>query len=396
MNYADYIKAALKSYAEQAPAGKNANSIHAAAELAKCGDDENQLRALVNYYLQYPQPVDAVDAKKAGAVLDKNDALCKALNEQLVLYREALKKIKPVVSAAEKVKTLNKYAQGLFISQVSAKKPSTKVRNAEEMEAMQLLKEARLTINFVTRQLFNNENIPDPKDVFIYKNKYERGAAKEHAGRLAKEKLLFAYQQVLNPILQQQQGPQDLKTVAPDPKAFDHKEAAFDPALRPKYGALDFLHAPNGAARGYGRSFLVLKDHVKQRCTYTAGDTGFKNFDTNQYATEKDFSNVIDLAGPILRQHLNAAKKAAIPDNYGVVISDYVEAQIHMELDLTRDVKEIHLDLKEIMREKIDPKLIKEFRKAMKQIGVAVILVVDPEMLDELETPPPTPQQPTG
>ena len=38
---------------------------------------------------------------------------------------------------------------------------------------------------------------------------------------------------------------------------------------RVKYGAINILNHPEGVAplKGYGRSYFILKDHVKPRCT---------------------------------------------------------------------------------------------------------------------------------
>jgi len=56
-------------------------------------------------------------------------------------------------------------------------------------------------------------------------------------------------------------------------KKYDYDNPGFVPADLPKYGALNVGNLTQGGAGGYGRSYLVLKDEVKLRCSYLPGDS---------------------------------------------------------------------------------------------------------------------------
>jgi hypothetical protein len=45
---------------------------------------------------------------------------------------------------------------------------------------------------------------------------------------------------------------------------------SFVPSVRPKYAALNYAELINGAASRAGRSFMVMKDHVKHKSTFFA------------------------------------------------------------------------------------------------------------------------------
>ena len=43
--------------------------------------------------------------------------------------------------------------------------------------------------------------------------------------------------------------------------------------MRPRYAAVDFAYCINGGLSKYGKSFLVLKDHMKHNSTFTHCDS---------------------------------------------------------------------------------------------------------------------------
>ena len=53
---------------------------------------------------------------------------------------------------------------------------------------------------------------------------------------------------------------------------FHHKASYYE---RVKYGTMNFTNDPNGviACSGYGKSYFLLKSHVRDRCTITDMDS---------------------------------------------------------------------------------------------------------------------------
>ena len=56
---------------------------------------------------------------------------------------------------------------------------------------------------------------------------------------------------------------------------FDRKHHNATPFERVKYGTMNFTNDPKGVAvaSGYGQSYLLLKPHVRDRCTITDMDS---------------------------------------------------------------------------------------------------------------------------
>lgn len=56
---------------------------------------------------------------------------------------------------------------------------------------------------------------------------------------------------------------------------FDERHHDATPFERVKYGTMNFTNDPKGVAvaSGYGQSYLLLKSHVRDRCTITDMDS---------------------------------------------------------------------------------------------------------------------------
>ena len=56
---------------------------------------------------------------------------------------------------------------------------------------------------------------------------------------------------------------------------FDKKYNKATDFQRVKYGVINFTNDPKGVAicAGYGKSYFLLKEHVRQRCTFTEKDS---------------------------------------------------------------------------------------------------------------------------
>lgn len=115
--------------------------------------------------------------------------------------------------------------------------------------------------------------------------------------------------------------------------------------MRPRYSALNLNNHLYGAAsrNDYGLSHFVLKDNVKSASTFTWGDT----FESKEYG-----ANTITKNG-ILTMLINVAKgeytQYQIDSDWASMIQQqiysasdlYLDTQIHADLDIRKDVKEI-------------------------------------------------------
>ncbi|KUJ44690.1 hypothetical protein ADL17_16155 [Micromonospora maris] len=130
------------------------------------------------------------------------------------------------------------------------------------------------------------------------------------------------------------------------------------PAERPKYGGLNLLDHPDGAAVRFGSCHLRLRPEVRHRTTFCFGDShlGPRDVGTAEVfepvlaallAATVDTGvclgrpgmNLVDLTAYLLRRREDLAAAAA-----GRALDDYVEAQVHGELHLGRDVQELVAD----------------------------------------------------
>lgn len=58
-------------------------------------------------------------------------------------------------------------------------------------------------------------------------------------------------------------------------RMFDKKYSAAQDSERVKYGVINFTNDPKGVAScvSYGNSYFLLKEHVRERCTFTDKDS---------------------------------------------------------------------------------------------------------------------------
>ena len=99
------------------------------------------------------------------------------------------------------------------------------------------------------------------------------------------------------------------------------------PALRPKYGALNFQHQSIGGSPRFGSSHLRLRPHVLARTTFCYPDSHMNPEDVGV----ADRMALIELA----------KKNALGLDN---VLDNYVEAHVHGPLRFEEDVEALVLD----------------------------------------------------
>lgn len=93
---------------------------------------------------------------------------------------------------------------------------------------------------------------------------------------------------------------------------------------RPKYGGLNYKKCSFGSSPRFGSSYLLLKEEVTDRCTFCYPDSVFEPV---AFGTAQRMSLV-----PL-----------ALSDDKDL-LDDYVEAQIHGDILISRDVEAIVLD----------------------------------------------------
>lgn len=108
-----------------------------------------------------------------------------------------------------------------------------------------------------------------------------------------------------------------------------------------KYGTLNVLNDNKGvfSAYGYGDSYFVLKKEVNKRSTFVMGDSSGGQF---HIATFK-YPNIILFLVPndLLREIINHADGK--PVNYAIQFP-YIEAQIHGDIKICRDIEKIMIN----------------------------------------------------
>jgi Protein of unknown function (DUF3626) len=133
-------------------------------------------------------------------------------------------------------------------------------------------------------------------------------------------------------------------------KLYDESE----PEERAKYGVFNLDGNPNGvlSASGYGDVYFVFHEHVKKRTTMVYGDSS-GNAQNLHIATPDRFCNIMHyLPDDVIKSIIQKARD----EDFVYQRYSYVEIQIHGEIRLDRDVKQIIIDAN-IYANKIDERL---------------------------------------
>ncbi|GAA3401586.1 DUF3626 domain-containing protein [Paenibacillus hodogayensis] len=131
------------------------------------------------------------------------------------------------------------------------------------------------------------------------------------------------------------------------------------PEERPKYGALNVMDYPDGAAPRFGSCYIRLRQGVTDRCTFTFGDshTGPDCVGTGDNLAPL-FVALLDAAdqsghalgapaadaAAVVRRLLAAAGSQNMPVEPGRALDDYIEAQVHGPIALAADAEALIAD----------------------------------------------------
>jgi Protein of unknown function (DUF3626) len=226
-------------------------------------------------------------------------------------------------------------------------------------QMVRVLRDARLTVNFDLQQV---ENSSSPRlgdevlNCFAFREK-PGAPAGSNAGRAHMEEQVLGLSDLLRPEHPYAEfGRYDSCSGIGPARDFQWTS-------RPCYAALDFLHGANGGAPTYGRSFLVLQDHFKHVCSYSPVDTFAlrwgRSVRPDELSTFFHPETLIancqdDLLGYSCLKGLKARARGdarSIHPNYGHGgRNNYIDAQVHARILLHRDVKEIHIDSRELQQ----------------------------------------------
>ncbi|WP_377160570.1 DUF3626 domain-containing protein [Roseateles sp. UC29_93] len=175
----------------------------------------------------------------------------------------------------------------------------------------------------------------------------------------------------------------------------DGGNPSFQWTSRPLYCAVDFLKSPRGGAQAYGKSYLVLAEHMKHVSTFSSVDSFARDLSPSRsrmvkperICTWHHFPRLIVHAqnNEVGYNCLTTLKDAAagivgkVPARYGKGKKHgYIEAQIHGRLKLDRDVKEIHIcrsELEQLQPESRRDALLKAMEKRNRQLGRRFFIV---------------------
>jgi len=144
---------------------------------------------------------------------------------------------------------------------------------------------------------------------------------------------------------------------------------------RPKYAALNFSGSTNGPAKLYGKSYMVMKEYIKHNCTFTDKDSfGFIN-DADAGSKVANFHNlhrlIINMDERKLRALYNAATGNTLPNANVGGMTDYIEAQLHANVMLNRDVAKMCVSRSEAQTEE----LRKNYEGFTKKLGIQLVYI---------------------
>ncbi|MDB5215826.1 MAG: hypothetical protein JWO86_3753 [Myxococcaceae bacterium] len=133
-----------------------------------------------------------------------------------------------------------------------------------------------------------------------------------------------------------------------------YHEPVAEASERPKYGALDVMHHADGGSPRFGSCYVVLRAHVNARCTFTWGDSHLGPADVG---VADAFDSILaamlesaDVTGGVLAARLTVPElvervsRAAAVGPVGRALDDYIEAQVHGTIELSRDVEALVVD----------------------------------------------------
>lgn len=160
---------------------------------------------------------------------------------------------------------------------------------------------------------------------------------------------------------------------------------------RPKYGALDLMEHADGGAPRFGSCFLRLRPAIAARATYCFGDSHAR---PTRFGVDGALACVLDAAcasaattgralgvvadAPSLVARVRAIGAGGRP--IGRALDEYVEAQVHGDVVLARDVEAVVVDAS-FLGDLIEPPLRALAAACGAPLSVRPALVVEPDAI---------------
>lgn len=129
---------------------------------------------------------------------------------------------------------------------------------------------------------------------------------------------------------------------------------------RPKYGALDLLHYSDGASPRFGSCYFQLKQEITNYCSFTFKDSYYEPqelgcleyFDTIMLSMLREVEKTGEIFGHknlTISSLLEQLSKKPITHhnfstNFGRLLDEYIEAQIHSSINLDSNVEKLVAD----------------------------------------------------
>jgi hypothetical protein len=142
--------------------------------------------------------------------------------------------------------------------------------------------------------------------------------------------------------------------------------ASFQGAMRPRYAAVDFAGCQHGGAPKYGKSYLVLKEHLKHNSTYVHRDSFEVDMDMIQRKAEYDgtvpslsdvtatfhtLAKILLYCEPaMLKKIYDYATGAKVKGSELSILAGvvYLEAHVHADILFERDVAAVCISRAEL------------------------------------------------
>jgi hypothetical protein len=255
------------------------------------------------------------------------------------------------------------------------------------------LRESPLTINFAAYKFFNDR----PKGIG-YVSQFEGGSKwgddSYLSARDEAEEAMFDYSGTKPTSLPGQ--------VASRITALGKRSSpTFETSMRPRYAALNYARLPYGSAGQWGKSHMVLKEHVKHIATYLHTDSFDESGSArSRAALASKMANYFNLDRLIVNMPpamLDALDKSSRGTTFtdtqvpGLGSTGYIEAHVHGELRFDRDIDKIVISDAELNSSEVETKKLKAagrpfkvrtgsqiekvFRNFARKNGIAVVVI---------------------
>ena len=143
-------------------------------------------------------------------------------------------------------------------------------------------------------------------------------------------------------------------------RMFDQKYSKATDFERVKYGVINFTNDPKGvsAAASYGPSYFLLKEHVRERCTFADQDSS--NAASSIGTLRYSFKILNKMNDAELKGAMDAAKAKEVASS---CTRTYKEMQIHGPVEFNKDIQCIYVNRNEIKGNKKLLDMVYEFSK---------------------------------